>query len=125
MELSHQIGQTRIDQRPHDRLHEGAIEREVVFDTRSTAAKQRSSATLLPPSARMSSSVLARSASPNRRHEIRLAVASVFRFENRLIETGRQRIDQIDIAGELVVLFSGNLPETKMLSGQYSHESYR
>ena len=31
MELSHQIGQTRIDQRPHDRLHEGAIEREVGF----------------------------------------------------------------------------------------------
>jgi hypothetical protein len=99
MEVSHQIGQTRIDQRPHDRLHEGAIEREVGF---RHAVDRRETALVGNTIAAKRTDVVERSRlaahHPIAGHEVRTGGCLGLRFENRLIETGRQRIDQIDIA---------------------------
>ena len=95
------------DHGAHQRLHEGAIEREIDLGDARRVAKRRSSAASLPPSARMSSSVRASqriTQSPVTRSG--LAVSSRLRLEHRLVEAGRQHVDQIDIAGELAVLLA-------------------
>src|SRR6516225_6043795 len=80
----------------------------LVSDTRAAAAKQRSSAASLPPSARMSSKVLASPHHPLSGREIGVRGALALGLERRLVKPGRQRVDQVDVARELAVLFLGD-----------------
>ena len=93
------IREGRIDKRPHYRLHKGAIEREVCLRN----AIHGGEAPLIGCAiAAKRTDVVERSRlaahHPIAGHEVGTGARLSLRFKNRLIEAGRQRVDEIDVA---------------------------
>ena len=105
-----------VDHRANHRLREGAIEREIDLARRAPRSQNSARRQHRCRQARgyRRASAL-RNASPSRR-STRSGLGDVrgLRLEDRLVEAGRQHVDQVDIAGELAVLLRATPPETKM-----------
>ena len=99
----------RADERANDRLREGAVEREI--DLRH-AGGGREAALVGRIVAAERANIVERprlaAHHPVAGHEIGIGRVLGLGLEHRLVEAGRQRVDQVDVAGELAVLLSGD-----------------
>jgi hypothetical protein len=98
------LGDGGRDHGAHPGLHEGAVEREVDLGEPRRGREAPLVLRSLPPSARMSSSVRGShriTQSPVTRSGLSRLAA---RLQDRLVEPGRQDVDEVDVGGELVVL---------------------
>src|SRR5262245_60190918 len=110
MQVPDRLGEGRVDQRSHKRLHEGAIKRKVCLRD----AVDRSETALVGCAIAAKRTDVVESPRLTAHHPIAANHVGIgggvgLGFENRLVETRWQRIDQINVARELVVLFARNL----------------
>ena len=106
MHLVHPLGERPPDRGAHERLHERAIEGQI--DVRHARGGRETALVGRIVAAHRADVVerpLLTAHHPVAGHEIGARRVRGLGIEHRLIETGRQRIDQVDVAGELAVLF--------------------
>ena len=111
MQLPDRLGETRVHQRTHDRLHEGSIKREVCLRD----AIDRGEAALIGRAIAAKRTDVVESPLLTAHHPIAADHVGAGRgvglgLESRLVETRWQRLDQTDVARELVVLFARDFP---------------
>src|SRR5258708_7172473 len=108
MQLSHPGGERRIRHSPDRRLYKGSVEREIDLGN-AGCGREAAIVFRIIPAHRQDIIKRPRLAAHDPIADAKVAVGRVLRYllESRLVETWRQRVDQVDIARELAVLFPG------------------
>src|SRR5262249_47442306 len=109
VQLLHPLCQRRVHECPNERLRKGAVKREVGFRYASGGGEPSLIGRII--SAKRADIVQRSFLAPHHPtagRKIRIGSISSLGLEHRLVETGRQRVDQVDVTGKLAVLFFCN-----------------
>ena len=114
VQLLHPLRHRRIGERAHERLGEGTVEREI--DLRNSGRGSKAAIVRRIVSAERADVVerpFLAAHDPVAARQIRVHRIGALALEGRLIEAGRQHVDQVDVVGELAVLLAGDPARNK------------